>query len=95
MRFALYGLPCAGKTTLMCSLQEVFVVHGSDTLRSISGGNFSSLSEKEKESARIAYTEYLTTLPAEIILSDGHFSFGNEIVFTEADAKVYDVIDYG
>lgn len=94
MRFALYGLPCAGKTTLMCSLQEVFVVHGSDTLRSISGGNFSSLSEKEKESARIAYTEYLTTLPAEIILSDGHFSFGNEIVFTEADAKVYDVFFY-
>ena len=94
MKFALYGLPCAGKTTLMRSLREVYVVHGSDTLRSISGGNFSSLSEKEKESARVAYIEYLTTLPAEIILSDGHYSFGNEIVFTEADAKVYDVFFY-
>ena len=84
MKLALYGLPCAGKTTLMRSLKEVCVIHGSETLKSLSGGSFSSLSEDEKETVRIAYTKYLAALSADIILSDGHYAFGNDVVFTES-----------
>lgn len=94
MKLALYGLPCAGKTTLMRSLKEVYVVHGSETLKKLSGGSFSSLSEDEKEAVRIAYTKYLATLSADIILSDGHYAFGDDVVFTESDAQLYDVFLY-
>lgn len=94
MRIALYGLPCAGKTTLMNNLSEIKTVNGSETLKVLCNGNFSDLTEEEKVSVRIKYTEYLRNLNDETILSDGHYSFLDKVVFTEQDGDIYDVFVY-
>lgn len=94
MRIALYGLPCAGKTTLMEQLKGIITVNGSKTLKSLCNGNFSDLAEEEKVAVRIKYTEYLCSLNYEIILSDGHYSFLDKVVFTEQDSNAYDVFIY-
>lgn len=94
MRIALYGLPCAGKTTLMSSLSGVRVLHGSEELQRISNGVFSKLSEKDKEQVRIHYTEYVKSIVDETIISDGHYSFLDDVVFTDADGDLYDVFLY-
>lgn len=94
MKIALYGLPCAGKTTLMNNLSDIKIVNGSETLKSLCNGTFSELTEDEKTTVRIKYTEYLCSLNNEIILSDGHYSFLDKVVFTEQDGDVYDVFIY-
>lgn len=94
MKIVLYGLPCAGKTTLLSALNDIKVVNGSHELNRLSGGSFSKLSETEKQAIRVQYTQYLTSLNEEIILSDGHYSFLDKVVFTDADARVYDVFLY-
>lgn len=94
MKLALYGMPCAGKTTIMSELSGIRVLHGSKELQKLSGGNFSSLSEEEKKKVRISYTDYVNSLNDDMIISDGHFSFLREVVFTEADGKLYDVFLY-
>lgn len=94
MRIALYGLPCAGKSTLMEKFAGIKAVNGSELLKRLCNGNFSDLTEKEKVSVRIKYTEYLRNLDDEIVISDGHYSFLDNIVFTEQDSDVYDVFIY-
>ena len=94
MKIALYGMPCAGKTTLLSSLSNARFVSGSDTLKKLSNNTFHSLSESEKYKIRIEYAAYLDTLSDEVIISDGHYSFLDDVVFTEADANVYDVFIY-
>lgn len=94
MRIALYGLPCAGKTTLMNNLSDIKTVNGSETLKSLCNGTFLELTEDEKVAVRIKYTEYLCSLDDEIIVSDGHYSFLDKVVFTEHDGDVYDVFIY-
>ena len=47
MRFALYGLPCAGKTTIFEGL-TIPVIHGSTELNKMASGRFSDLSDAEK-----------------------------------------------
>ncbi|MDE7431915.1 MAG: hypothetical protein K2N34_08375 [Lachnospiraceae bacterium] len=94
MRIALYGMPCAGKTTLMETIPDVRVIHGSRELKRISGGSFSELSEEEKFDVRVKYTEYIKELNDRVIISDGHYSFQNNVVFTEADGNLYDVFIY-
>lgn len=94
MRIALYGLPCAGKTTLMDNLSGIKTVNGSETLKSLCNGTFSELTEDEKATVRIKYTEYLCSLDDKIIVSDGHYSFLDKVVFTEQDGDVYDVFIY-
>ena len=94
MKFALYGMPCAGKTTIMSGLSGVKVLHGSKELQRLSNGNFSGLSDSEKEKIRIVYTDYVNSLDDEIIISDGHFSFLRDVVFTDADGELYDVFLY-
>ena len=38
MKIALYGLPCAGKTTLLNSLKDISpVINGGDELKKLSG----------------------------------------------------------
>ena len=94
MKLALYGMPCAGKTTIISGLSGIRVLHGSKELQKLSGGSFSSLSEEEKKKVRISYTDYVNSLNDDMIISDGHFSFLREIVFTEADGELYDVFLY-
>ena len=94
MKIALYGLPCAGKTTLMDKLSGIKTVNGSECLKKLCNGSFADLYEEEKYAVRIKYTEYLCRLDDEIILSDGHYSFLDKVVFTEQDGAVYDVFIY-
>ena len=94
MRIALYGMPCAGKTTIMSGLSGARVLHGSKELQKLSNEKFSYLSEGEKERIRIAYTDYVKSLDDEMIISDGHYSFLRDVVFTDADGELYDVFLY-
>ena len=92
MRFSLYGLPCAGKTTLMNGL-SIPVIHGGTELNKIALGRFSDLTEDEKAKVRVRYAEQLLSRKDSFI-SDGHYSFIDDVVFTEADAELYDVFIY-
>jgi shikimate kinase len=94
MRIALYGLPCAGKTTILSTLSDVRVVNGSAELNKMSNGSFNSLSDKEKNHLRVEYIRFLMNLTDEVVLSDGHYAFLDNVVFTEDDAKAYDVFIY-
>ena len=94
MRIALYGLPCAGKTTILSSLEDVRIVNGSAELNKMSNGSFKTLSEEQKNRLRIEYIKFLMSLTDELVISDGHYSFLDNVVFTEDDAKAYDVFIY-
>ena len=52
MKIALYGMPCAGKSTLMDRITDAKVISGSQELRRICGGSFSELSEEEKHQGK-------------------------------------------
>ena len=58
MRFVLYGLPCAGKTTIFNGL-TIQIVHGSTELNRMASGRFSNLPDTEKNALRIRYAEQL------------------------------------
>lgn len=94
MKIALYGMPCAGKSTLMDRITDAKVINGSQELRRICGGSFSELLEEEKHQVRIKYTEYINALNDEVIVSDGHYSFMETVAFTEADGDLYDIFIY-
>ena len=94
MKIALYGMPCAGKSTLMDKITDAKVINGSQELRRICGGSFSELSEEEKHQVRIKYTEYINGLNDEVIVSDGHYSFMENVAFTKADGDLYDIFIY-
>lgn len=87
-------MPCAGKSTLMDKITDAKVINGSQELRRICGGSFSELSEEEKHQVRIKYTEYINELKDEVIVSDGHYSFMENVAFTEADGDLYDIFIY-
>ena len=92
MKYALYGLPCAGKTTLLDGL-SIAVIHGSTELNRMASGRFSELSDSEKNELRIRYAKQLSER-TDSFISDGHYSFPDDVVFTEADAELYDVFIY-
>lgn len=94
MKIALYGLPCAGKTTLLSHLTNAHIVNGSEELNNMTNGTFRTLSESEKQKYRIKYIENIKSLPDDLVISDGHYSFFDDIVFTDADAQAYDVFIY-
>ena len=92
MRFALYGLPCAGKTTIFKGL-TIPTEHGSTELNRMSSGRFSDLPDAEKNALRIRYAEQLKARTGSFI-SDGHYSFLDDVAFTDADGELYDVFIY-
>lgn len=95
MKFALYGMPCAGKTTLLNALADkIYIVNGSSWLNKSTNGNFSALPDQEKAEWRIKYTEYLAEITDKHIISDGHYAFEDTVVFTDADGEIYDVFLY-
>ena len=94
MKIALYGMPCSGKSTLLDEITDIKVISGSKELSRICGGSFSKLSEDEKHQVRIKFTEYINSLVDEVVVSDGHYSFMENIVFTEADGDLYDIFMY-
>jgi len=88
MRIALYGLPCAGKTSILKTITFCKVINGSEELKKYSG----SISEK-----RAALLLWLNSEENKNYFIDGHFQFvknGNvEIAFTDED-KIFDVFMY-
>ena len=72
IKFVLYGLPCAGKTTLLNSL-DITVINGSVELNKLSSGKFSELDEDEKNRIRVQYAERLAETLGTLI-SDGHYA---------------------
>lgn len=92
MKYVLYGLPCAGKTTLLSEL-TITVVHGSTELNRMASGRFSDLPDDKKAELRVKYAEWLSKREDGFI-SDGHYSFFDDVVFTEADGSLYDVFMY-
>ena len=94
MRIAIYGLPSAGKTTLIDKIPNVIAIAGREELERLSDGKFSDMDEAEKRRVRVLYTKYLSEFNDEIIVSDGHYSFLDNVVFTPDDGDVYDVFFY-
>lgn len=92
MKYALYGLPCAGKTTLLEGV-TIPVIHGSTELNRMASGRFTDLSDVDKNDFRIRYAEQLKAR-SDSFISDGHYSFIDNVVFTEADGELYDVFIY-
>lgn len=92
MKYVLYGLPCAGKTTLLSELTTP-VIHGSTELNRMASGRFSDLPDDKKAELRVKYAEWLSEREDSFI-SDGHYSFLDDVVFTEADGSLYDVFMY-
>lgn len=88
MRIALYGLPCAGKTSLLQAINFCKVIHGSEELKKYSG----SILEKRR-----ALLLWLNSKENKDYFIDGHFQFiknGNvEIVFTNEN-NIFDVFMY-
>ena len=92
MKYVLYGLPCSGKTTLLNEL-SIPVIHGSTELNKMASGRFSELLDNEKNNLRIRYAKNLLSR-TDSFISDGHYSFINDVVFTEADGNLYEVFIY-
>ena len=88
MRIALYGLPCAGKTSLLQSINFIKVINGSEELKKYSG----SISEKRNK-----LLLWLDSNENKHYFIDGHFQFIKngkvEKVFTNED-KIFDVFMY-
>lgn len=94
MRIAIYGLPSSGKTTLMENIPNAKTISGRQELERLSCGQFSAMDEENKRLTRIQYTEYLSSLNDDVVVSDGHYSFVDNVVFTPNDGDIYDVFFY-
>ncbi|MCI8860068.1 MAG: AAA family ATPase [Lachnospiraceae bacterium] len=91
MRMGLYGLPCAGKTYILEAVRNFGVLEGSKMLLELSQ-QFHSLHKDEKDILRKTLAANLKK--KDNFIMDGHYSFGDDIVFTEEDGTLYDVIIY-
>lgn len=91
MRVGLYGLPTAGKTYILDAVRSFEVLAGSSLLKELSP-DFHSLSAEDKEQVRKQLAGRLKEKDGFIM--DGHYSFGEEVVFIEEDGQLYDAILY-
>ena len=91
MRIGLYGLPCAGKTYLMNKIDFMKTIHGSSTMKQ-RYPEFDYSTEEEKNKIRTDFAKNL--LQESDFIMDGHYCFGDNIVFTKADGQLYDVFLY-
>lgn len=91
MRIGLYGMPAAGKTHILNQLDFINVLSGSSLLRETCP-EFDMVDEQAKSEARKNLAEQLLSLNNFIM--DGHYSFGDEIAFTDMDGKLYDTFLY-
>ena len=91
MRIGLYGLPCAGKTFILDRVRNFTGLSGSSLLNEIAP-DFTSLDENEKEAARKKLAIRLST--ENNFIMDGHYAFGDKVVFTKEDGQLYDAFIY-
>ena len=68
-------------------------MHGSTELKKMASGRFEELTDAEKTDLRKRYAEQLMAR-TDTFISDGHYSFLDEVVFTDSDGKLYDVFLY-
>ena len=91
MRIGLYGLPTSGKTFVLNAVRNLEALSGSTLLRKINP-DFSSLTETKKQEVRERLA--FSLMKKDQFIMDGHYSFGEKVVFTEADGQLYDMILY-
>lgn len=91
MRIGLYGLPTAGKSYILSAVRNMEVLSGSTLLKEIAP-DFHNLTESQKEDTRQKLALRLSK--KDRFIMDGHYSFGDHVVFTEADGQLYDTFLY-
>lgn len=91
MRIGLYGLPTAGKSYLLSAVRNLEVLSGSSLLMALAP-DFSDMSEDEKSHIRKQLA--LQLRDKDKFIMDGHYSFGDNVVFTEEDGALYDTFIY-
>lgn len=91
MRIGLYGLPTAGKTYILDAVRNFRSLSGSELLLEINP-EFHKVSEEEKKQVREELALKLASM--DNFIMDGHYSFGNNVVFTDKDGELYDSILY-
>lgn len=91
MRIGLYGLPTSGKSHILGVVRNLETLSGSTLLKEIAP-DFHNLSEDGKVAARTRLAQELEK--KDRFIMDGHYSFGDNVVFTEADGKLYDIFLY-
>ena len=92
MRIGIYGLPCAGKTSLIQQVTGIRHFSGSELLHRMEP-RFDTLTPEEKCEVRASLAIQLRHEEIDFII-DGHYSFGDDVVFTEFDGMLYDAILY-
>ncbi len=91
MRIGLYGMPTAGKSYILDKIDFLETIEGSRLLREIDP-EFDNREGAGRREVRNSLATRLLEKPSFIM--DGHYAFGNEIAFTEADGRLYDVFLY-
>lgn len=91
MRIGLYGMPTAGKTYIMNLIDFIEVISGSRLLREYAP-DFGTRDRAGKEQVRKTVAQTLTA--KDTFIMDGHYAFGDEVVFTEDDGRLYDAYLY-
>ncbi len=97
MKMVIYGLPCAGKDTLISKIEFATHVKGSQWLNECCGGKFRSLDPIQQNVLRKQFARFIKESTDNIVV-DGHFAFPSEggftTVFTNDDADCYDVFAF-
>lgn len=91
MRIGLYGLPTAGKSFILSAVRNLEILSGSSLLKELAP-DFHDLTESKKEDVRQELA--LQLRKKDRFIMDGHYSFGDNVVFTEADGQLYDAFLY-
>ena len=91
MRIGLYGMPTAGKTYILDRIDFMEVALGSNLLRQ-ENPDFNHLDEEGRKRARKRFATYMAE--KQDFIMDGHYAFGGEVAFTEADGDMYDAFVY-
>ena len=91
MRIALYGMPTSGKSYILDKIDFISVMQGSKILHDICP-DFDLQNEMGRKNARQQLADLLAV--SDNFIMDGHYSFGDEIAFTNNDGGLYDVFLY-
>ena len=91
MQIGLYGLPTAGKSFVLSAVRNLEVLSGSTLLKELEP-YFHDLSETEKMKIRTKLA--LQLKKKDKFIMDGHYSFGDDVVFTDEDGQLYDTFLY-
>ncbi len=91
MRIGIYGLPTSGKSFVLEHVDFMESISGSSFLRQYDP-NFDRQPEYVKDEDRKAIAKIL--LRKKNFIMDGHYAFGDNVVFTEEDGRLYDAFIY-